>query len=86
MARHPNQTTGFNRPLTPRAQQLLARSRNVPTGAPLKRHWIRTSKGFAENCNECGRIIEPRAERYADQVSGHLVRHVGCHEKAEGKR
>lgn len=27
----------------------------------------------------------PHEQHFADQVSGHLVRHVECHEKAEGK-
>jgi hypothetical protein len=36
---------------------------------------------IAENCEVCARVIEPGAERYQDWVSGHLRRHVACHEK-----
>lgn len=38
---------------------------------------------YALNCNECGRVIAPGQGFYSDTVSGHLVRHVECHERAE---
>jgi hypothetical protein len=54
---------------------------------PRQRDWQLTSepKGFV-TCGECGSSIEPRTDFYRDQVSGHLNRHVKCHEQAESKR
>lgn len=39
-----------------------------------------------QTCGECGRSIMPTTDFYRDQVSGHLNRHVECHERAESKR
>jgi SpoVK/Ycf46/Vps4 family AAA+-type ATPase len=50
---------------------------------PPRRFWECMVNGIAENCEQCGRIIEPGAERYQDWVSGHLRRHVECHQRAE---
>jgi len=99
MSRAKTQTTGFGRPLGPRnppqtqrARELLARSRGgvavaqLPMRPPKPREWFLHTINRAETCNECGRVIESNVERYADQVSGHLRRHVECHEKAEAKR
>jgi hypothetical protein len=48
-----------------------------------RRLWERMRNRVAENCEVCGRVIEPGAERYQDWVSGHLRRHVECHEREE---
>lgn len=65
---------------------LAAGKRLDPPGRKPVRNWQLAFHKYAQNCNECGRIIEPKAEHYADRISRHLVRHVACHEKAEGKR
>ncbi len=62
---------------------LAAGKRLDPPGRKPRRVWERMVNLIAENCNECGRVIEPGAERYQDWVSGHLRRHVACHVKAE---
>jgi hypothetical protein len=54
----------------------------VPPGP--KRFWREAASPYPQNCNECGRIIVPHEQHYADSVSGHLVRHVGCHKRAAG--
>ena len=65
----------------------LAAGKRLDTpGRKPRRVWERMFNQIAENCEQCGRIIEPGAERYQDWVSGHLRRHVECHEKAEAKR
>lgn len=46
------------------------------------RIWHLLERGPAHNCHECGRIIIPDEARYFDEVSGHIARHVECHEKA----
>jgi hypothetical protein len=65
-------------------RMLAAGKRLDPPGRKPRRVWERMFNQIAENCEQCGRIIEPGAERYQDWVSGHLRRHVECHEKAEG--
>lgn len=47
------------------------------------RLWSRHNDGPAHNCHECGRIIVPGAPRWFDETSGHIARHVQCHERAE---
>jgi hypothetical protein len=59
-----------------------------PAARPLlpphrRRDWREAASPHTQTCNECGRSIMPHEQHYADQVSGHLVRHVACHEKAE---
>jgi hypothetical protein len=59
----------------------------VVSGAPelaARRVWRLTRDPHVANCSECGRAIEPGVESYVDCVSGHLMRHVECHRKAEG--
>lgn len=48
-----------------------------------KREWRLHCHRYAQNCCACGRVVEPMADCYLDVVSGHLVRHVECHEQAE---
>jgi len=102
MSRAKTQTTGFGRPLgarnppqTQRARELLARSRGGvvvaerpldPPGRKPRRIWQRVSVREVKTCNECGRTIEAKTPHYFDQASGHLVRHVECHQKAEAQR
>lgn len=94
--RHRNQTTGYGRPLGPknqpkttaRAEQLLSRSRGgvvapLPMKPPARRDWREAASPYICTCNECGRVIVPNEQHFADQVSGHLVRHVECHQRAE---
>jgi hypothetical protein len=64
-----------------RAQQLLDRSRGKQPGP--KRDWRLHATNHVRTCNECGRSIVAMEDHYADIVSGHLARHVGCHEAAE---
>jgi len=61
---------------------LAAGKRLDPPGRKPRRDWRLHVCNRAENCSECGRIIEPNTDRYVDLVSGHLVRHVECHRKA----
>lgn len=55
------------------------------TATKPKRDWRLHCSAHTQNCNQCGRAIVPWADCYFDVVSGHLVRHVACHEKAEAK-
>ncbi len=65
---------------------LAAGKRLDPPGRKPRRNWFLHAINRGETCNECGRVIEPNADRYLDTVSGHLVRHVECHGKAEVQR
>ncbi len=47
------------------------------------RNWRFAINRVAKNCECCGRLIEPYAPHYEDWVTGHLVRHADCHDRAE---
>lgn len=50
-----------------------------------KRDWRLHCSAHAQNCNECGHVIAPWDDCYFDVMSGHIVRHVACHEKSEAR-
>lgn len=47
-----------------------------------QRAWVPLESGPAHNCHECGHLIVPDEARWFDEASGHIARHLVCHEKA----
>ncbi len=47
------------------------------------RDWRIHCSRWNQTCHECGRSIVPWDECMFDMRSGHIVRHVECHKKAE---
>lgn len=48
-----------------------------------RRDWREAASPYVQTCNECGRSIMPHEGHFADQITGHLVRHAACHESAK---
>ncbi len=57
-----------------------------PGKQAVKRDWrLHVDLHGIQTCGECGRSIMPTTDFMRDQVSGHMNRHVECHERAEAK-